>query len=206
VAAGGRPSGHDFSLTSMSSLRFETKRVAGDEVWRIRTGGQRAGQVPGLSVTPYRSGRGSTELDGEDAVSDAFKVVVRQWGSRKAGRITFVARVVMRDVADAVEQGIAQPHVGEAMSILLAEARRAPSGNSPPFIVKQIEMFREVRLRKGESRPGCRARRDRRRFGRREIRRIGLDGLMSARVIVEGIEGSPRRKRSAFDAVGSTVR
>ena len=100
---------------------------------RIHTGAAAGARGRGLEH-PVVERAVRHELRRAQAVADAFEVVaqaVRVVVQRVDAPL--VAGMVMRDVADAVEQGSRSHILGEAMSILL-RSERAPSGNSPAFI------------------------------------------------------------------------
>ncbi len=86
--------------------------------------------------------------DAFDVIAQAVREIIHRIDA------PFVAGVMMLGVLDAVEQGIAQPDVGDAMSIF-ARSVRAPSGNSPAFMrVNRSRFSSTLRLRHGESLPG----------------------------------------------------
>jgi hypothetical protein len=85
------------------------------------------------------------ELERADGVGDALEVVAQAVGIVvERVEAPLVAGVVVGDVADAVEQGIAQPHVGRGHVDLTAQRARAVGKLAGLHPREQVEVLRDA--------------------------------------------------------------
>ena len=89
------------------------------------------------------------KLQRADAVGDAFEVVAEAVGVIvKRVDAPLVAGVVVRDVADAVEQGIAEPHIGRGHVDFAAKRAGAVGKLAGSHALKQIEILFDATVAK----------------------------------------------------------
>jgi hypothetical protein len=186
--------------------------LLGDEGQQLALGDEGVGEVELRELVLVRQGARQAEgfedpvveravvdeLERADGVGDALEVVAQAVGV-VVERVDapLVAGVVVRDVADAVEQGVAQPHVGRGHVDLAAQRAGAVGELAGLHPVKRSRFSATERLRKGLSLPG--------RVGRAAVF-LGLLGAQVADVglaaldeldgvVVELVEVVRRKKR-----------
>jgi hypothetical protein len=143
------PAGHDLLVDELEELALRHEGVGEVEFREFVLVRKGAGQAEGIEH-PVVERAVVHELEGADGVCDPLKVIAQAVGI-VVERVDapLVAGVVMGDVADAVEERVAQPHVGRGHVDLAAQRARAVGELAGLHPLEQVEVLGDGAVAEG---------------------------------------------------------